>query len=819
MHLFLRTVFKNRSFFILNVAGLSIATSVVLAIALYLKFETSYEDFVPDAASVYRVTLERFNNNQLETATAENYPGVGPAMQSLPGVVSFARLYNLGYKNNVVITSEEQSPAVALKQTRFLYADSAFLPMMGYHLSKGDATTALAEAKTAVITQELAERYFGKEDPLGKVLHMHDDDENDEFVQVTGVIAEVPRNTHLRFDVLFSYKTLHTRTNPKRSDYPEILRRRFEGWIRNDMYTYIKTDPSVDVRQIESALPGLVALYKPDDKKAGQRNILHLQALQDIHLHSALAEEWEPNADSGALKLLGLIGVFVLIIGWINYVNLSTARALDRAKEVGIHKVLGAFRYQLMARFLAESATVNALATVFSIAIVSAALPSFNALSGLDLQGSDLAAPWFIALSLLLWSIGSALSGFYPAMVLSAYKPAAVLKGKFQKTAQGATLRKSLVVLQFTASVALIAGTLIVFNQLAYMTRGELGMDIDQVLVLHRPGIGAPRTGKSSTEPFRYELKKDPSVLATTGSSTVPGMLREYKDNVRKFGSPVQEETTVRLNSMDYEFNDVFNMRILAGRVFSPSHVHDRDSAVVITESAAKALGFATPEDAIGQNVTLSDMQWSPVIIGAVNDYHQVSLKEKLEPTLFYCDPVEGEYYSIRLKTQDLNASLQHVKSSWEKAFPGNPFEYFFLDEYFDRQYNNEKQFGKLFTVFAGLALAIGCIGLFGLATYTTIQRTKEVGIRKILGSSMTSIFALLVGDYMKLIAISIFIGVPVVFFMMSHWLESFAYRSAISPWVFVIAGGVVMGLAALTVSIQIFKAARSNPVDALRYE
>jgi putative ABC transport system permease protein len=740
-------------------------------------------------------------------------------MMSLSGVTGYARLYSLGYKTNVIISYEEAKPPVAIKQKNFLYADSAFLPMMGYRLNAGDITTALAAPKTAVVTQELAKIYFGKEDPIGKVLHLHDDDENDEWVTVTGVVKEVPQNTHLKFDILFSYKTLLNRQHPNRPDRAKLLHERFEGWSRNDMYTYIRTTPGTDMQALEAKLPALIALHRPDSKNSGVRDVLHLQPLRDIHLTSKLAEESEANGDRDAVFLLGIIGVFVLVIGWINYVNLSTAKSMDRAKEVGVYKVMGAFRHQLVFRFLFESALINALSIVLSFAIVGAVLPAFNGISGLSLTIADMVAPWFLLLSALLWLIGSCLSGFYPALVLSSFRPAAVLKGKLQRSAHGVLLRKSLVVVQFTASVALIAGTFIVYNQLAYMMNGDLGVNIDQVLVLSRPGIGAPRSGTNAMDAFRNELKNDPSVLAVSGSSTIPGKQREYKNNVKRYGAPAEDEVIMRVNSMDFEFMDVFKMKVIAGRAFSQSFPNDRDTALVITESAAKALGFKTPEDAIGQTVTMVGWQWDPIVVGVVNDYHQVSLKQRIEPTVFFCDPFEGEFYSMRITTSDLPRTLSHAKTAWEKAFPGNPFDYSFLDEYFNRQYNNEKQFGELFTTFAALALMIGCIGLFGLSSFTTMQRTKEIGIRKVLGSSIISLFVLLIRDYVKLVLFSIALGVPFVYFMMNRWLEDFAYRSPISALIFVFAGAAVLGIAVLTVSAQIIRAARSNPVDALRYE
>jgi putative ABC transport system permease protein len=815
----IRGIVKNKFFFALNVLGLSVAMSAFMMIAQYTHFERSYEDFVPDAGHIFRVSLDSYSNNQLVTSTAENYPGVGPAMMDIAGVDSYARLYNLGYKNNVVITNEEANPPVAIKQQKFLYADSAFLPMMGYHLSEGDVTTALAAPNTAVITKEIASIYFGNAEAVGKMLHMHDDDENDEVVRVTGVLEMVPKNTHLKFDVLFSYKTLLNRGRQDRPGYAKAMLNRFEGWSRNDMYTYIHIAPGADPASIEAQLPGLVKRFRRDSEAAGDKTVLHLQPLADIHLKSKLAEEWEVNGNENSVSYLLIIGIFVLVIGWINYVNLSTARAMDRAKEVGVYKVMGAFRHELVIRFLAESAVVNAISMVIAFAIVSAALPVFNSISGLMLEIDNLLAPWFLGLSAMLWLLGTCLSGFYPAIVLSGFKPAAVLKGKLQRTSHGAFLRKTLVVAQFTASVALISGTLIIYRQLNHMMSGNVGMDIDQIMVMSRPGIGAPRTGKSSMDAFRNNLRSNPAIEAVTGSSTIPGMLREYKNPVKRYGASDEQAVSLRLNSMDYEFNDVFNMKVIAGRVFSQSYPKDKDTAVVITESAVKALGFKSPDDAIGQTLTLNGWDWNPIVVGVVNDYHQQSFKERLEPTLFYCDPYEGEYYSLKVKTSDLPSAIDFAKTAWEKSFPGNPFQFFFLDDYFNRQYNNEKRFGELFTVFAVMALLIGCVGLFGLASYTTSQRTKEIGIRKVLGSSVASLFVLLTKDYVKLILVSVAIGVPIVYSIMSGWLEGFAYHITIPATIFISAGIAVLVIALLTISIQTIKSALSNPVDALRYE
>jgi putative ABC transport system permease protein len=812
----LRSLKKNKFFSILNIVGLGIGMAVFLLIALYVHFERSYENFVPGIADLYRVSLTTYNNNELAFSSAENYPGVGPALKhELPEIQGYARLYNMGYKNNVIITYEEGKPApIALKQRRFLYADSSFLPLMGYPMVNGDARTALAAPFTAVLSEKYARMYFGEEDPIGKMLRLQDDDYNNELVKVTGVFKDLPSNTHLKFDVLFSYKTLFTRSE-------RAVARFDQNWQRKDMYTFVKVQPGTDPKRLEAKFAQVIDKYSPDLKSKNQRDVLALQPVKDIHLTSTLSEEAEPNGDEKIVLFLSLIGVFVMVIAWINYINLSTAKALERAKEVGVRKVMGALKAHLIQQFLAEAVLINLLSALIGIGLVAIALPYFNALSGLSFVVSDLLQPWFLLLIVGLWLIGAVLSGIYPAAVLSSFKPVTVLKGKMKNSLSGVVLRKALVVVQFMASVALIAGTLTVYRQLNFMMKRDLGLNIDQVLVVERPGI-SPRDRNafnSVIDVFRNELKKYPAVEGISASMTIPGKQREYKVLAKKYGTPDDQAISLRVNSMDYSFLDVFKMKLVAGRAFAEEYTNDPDTSVIITESASRMLGYKKPEDAIGQTVALEQFQWSPIIVGVVNDYHQVSMKKALDPALFYCTNYEGEYYSIRLHTTNISEAIENIHQSWDKAFPGNPFEYFFLNDFFNRQYENERKFGALFSTFAILAMIVGCLGLFGLSAYTATQRTKEIGIRKTLGSSEQGILILLSKEYIKLVMLSIVLAVPVVWFLMSQWMESFPYRTSISPFTFLIAGLTVLAVSLLTVSYQTIKASRTNPVESLRYE
>ncbi|MEO7990787.1 MAG: ABC transporter permease [Chryseolinea sp.] len=812
----LRSLKKNKFFSILNILGLAIGMSVFLLIAQYIHFERSYENFIPDADNIYRVSLTQYLNKELIFSSAENYPGVAPALKTeFQEVTGATRLYNMGYKNNIIITNEEAQPSpIAFKHRRFLYADSSFLPMMGYPLLAGDAKTALAEPFSAAISEKYARMYFGDADPIGKSLRLQDDDFTNELVKVTAVFKDLPANTHLKFDVLFSYKSLFPRGKWAIDRYDQ-------GWFRKDMFTFISVRPGTDVKALEAKFPALVEKYKPDSKQKNLNEVLALQPIKSIHLTSALAEEPEINGDEKIVNFLSMIGLFVLVIAWINYVNLSTAKAMERAKEVGVRKVMGAYTFQLIRQFLTESGLVNLISVTMALALIALVLPYFNSISGLSLNVPYLIQPWFLELVLMLWVIGTFLSGFYPAIVLSSFKPVSVLKGKLKNSLSGVLLRKSLVVLQFMASVALISGTFIVYNQLRYMMNQDLGMNIDQVMVVERPGI-APQDRNafnSAIDVFRDEVKKSPAIQGISASATIPGKQREYKATVKKYGTPDDQLVAVKFNSMDYEFMDVFKMKLVAGRLFSEQYTSDPDTAVVITESASKLLGFEKPEDALGQTLSIPNFQWDPIVVGVVNDYHQVSLKKSLDPSIFFCTKYGGEFYSLRLNTSDLSGTTAHVKQAWEKAFPGNPFEYFFLDDFFNQQYENERKFGSLFTTFAILAVVVGCLGLFGLSAYTATQRTKEIGIRKALGSSERGIFVLLSQEYVKLVSLSIVLATPLVWWVMNNWIQGFQYRTDISFSIFLVAGLMVLLIALFTVSFQTIKAARINPVESLRYE
>ncbi|MDN5211283.1 ABC transporter permease [Fulvivirgaceae bacterium BMA12] len=811
-----RNLFKEKVFSFINIFGLAMGMAAFLLILQYVVFEKSYDKFFEKADHIYRVQLNQFRNNELFMRSAENYPAVGPALKAeLPEVLDYARLYNLGYKNNIVITYED-GPAgpVRFKHRRFMYADSSFLPMFGYQVIAGDPATTLSRPNTTAISETYAKKYFGDADPIGKNLRLQDDDFNDETCEVTAVFKDLPKNTHLKFDILFSYKTLFGRFEnaPDRYD---------RSWQRKDMYTYLLVRPETDPDLLSSKFAAIVDKYNPDQDRNSFRRELKLQPIKDIHLHSNLAEEVEINGDANRVLFLSIIGFFILFIAWVNYINLATAKALERAGEVGVRKSMGAFKNQLITQFMVESGLINLLAIILSMVILLLALPYFNRIIGVENTATYLLQPWFGLTLLGLWLVGTLLSGVYPSFVLSSFHPVTVLKGKLRNSGNGVFFRKSLVTFQFMASVVLIGGTLTVYQQMNYIMNQDIGMKIDQILTIERPSVASRDRAEfaSNIKVFRDELLQSPSIKAVSATGTIPGHKREYKIGVKKYGAPDDNVVILRWNSMDHDFMDVFEMELLAGRVFSEDFVNDPDTSLVLSVSAAKLLGFDNPEDIVGQTLEVPQFGWKPIVVGVVNDYHQESLKKQRDPMAFYCTINGGEYYSMSISTNNFPQTIEHVRASWEKAFPGNPFDYFFLDDYFNRQYQNEQNFGSLFGLFAIIALIVGCLGLYGLSAYTAQRKTKEIGVRKVLGSSVSGIMALLSKEFLQLIIIACVLGLPLVYFIMDNWLQDFATRVRVNWLLLLLASLTVVIVAFFAMSYQTLKAARLNPVDSLKYE
>ncbi|MBO3700578.1 ABC transporter permease [Roseivirga sp. E12] len=811
----LRALLKNRVYSFINISGLAIGIAGALLIFHYVSFESSYEKFIQDSDDMYRVSLELYGNGEFVYHSAENYPPVGETMvNDFPEVVEWAHLYNMGAKNNVVITYEE-SPGepVKLKHKKFLYASPSTLSMFSAQMVEGDAATALNEPFSIVISESTAKKYFGDESALGKRLRLRDDDFNNENCLVTGVFKDLPANTHLKYDVLISTGTIYGR-------WDGALTRYKTGWVRKDFYTYVKVRPGTDIKALESKIPEMIDRNMPDLADQNARHVMHLQPLNRIHFDSHLSDESELNGSAEPITFLSIIAIFIVVIAWVNYVNLATSRSLDRAREVGIRKVLGSLRAQLIRQFLFESVIVNLLAVVLALGIVALALPSFYVISGIP----DSVVIWQNqSLWLLLGAVflfGSIVSGFYPAMVLSSFKPVSTLKGKFRNSSTGVLLRKGLVIFQFATSAALIVGTLTVSKQMKYMQSADLGFDLEQTIVVERAAIAdTSRTVRNrNLETFQEQLRANANIKSVSSSGMVPGKKIRFKGAVRAYNQQAGQVHPMDAVGGDYGLIETLGMEIIAGRNFSRDFPNDRDTAVLVSRSSVPLLGYDNPEDIINQAVVVENFGATAIVIGVVEDYNHESLRVKAAPSIFLLDPQWAEYFLFRVDGSIPDA-LAAIERQWSITYSANPFDFFFLDEFFNNQYKSEQQFQAMFSVFSVLAILIGCLGLFGLSAFTAMQKTKEIGIRKVLGASVQGVFYMLSKEFIGLILIANVIAWPIIYFAMDKWLQGFEYRTAIDISVFGLALLAVMAVALLTISFQTIKSARLNPVDSLRYE
>ncbi|MHA4810990.1 ABC transporter permease [Flavitalea flava] len=802
-----RILWKNKTFSFINIGGLAIGIASSLLLLSYTAFQLSFDNFHDKKENLYRVDLTHFQNSKLIFQSAENYAGLGPALnKEFPEVIGQARLYNMGYKNNCVFTYNN----TFFREQKFLYADPSFLTLFTFPFIEGDPKTALTQPYTAVISESFAKKFFGEQNGMGKFIRMTDDDRNSELCQITGIFKDIPQNSHLKFNVLISYPTLYKRG----------INRFENAWSYKDFYTYVLLRPGTDPKMLETKFPAFIARHIPEQKATHSENILSLEPIEKTHFSTNLIDEPEPTVNEKAIFFLILISIFIITIAWVNYINLATAGSINRAKEIGIRKVLGSQRSQLIKQFLAESLSLNLISFLLAIILVSVSQPLLDKVFPVDFRLSGFLSSRYGLLFLGFLCMGGFVSGLYPAFVLSSFKPATVLKGKIKNSVRGLNLRKSLVVFQFSLSILLIIGTFTVYQQVHYMLNQNLGIKVNQVMVLDRPGRWdtARRAHSRYVERFKEALKRDPSVEAIGMSDELPGKEIRYPSTytVRQTG----EGNAIPINTtgIDEDYLSVLGFKVLAGRNFSKNFKTDQ-RALIISKSAVSVLGFKNPEDAVGKQVTSDNNLFT--IVGVVNDFHQVSLQKKEEPTAFQftADSREFEYYLVKVKTSNLNQTIGQIQTTWNDAFKENPFDFTFLDAYFNRQYKNEIQFGLLFGTFSFIAIIIACIGLFALAAFMTEQRRKEIGVRKVLGASLKDLLVLLTKDFVRLVLLANLIAWPLGWLIMNNWLKDFAYRIHISWLVFLLSGLTALLIALSTISFKAFKAALANPVKSLKTE
>ena len=808
-----RNIKRQKGYTFINIAGLAIGMAVCILILMFVRDELSYDTYHEHKDRIYRIERQWFAaDGSLRGALCSVAPSFVPFLENeFPEMKHIVRMLGTG---ETLISIGDTN----FVEERFYFAEHDIFEVFTIPLIKGDPKTALENPNSLVLSESMALKYFGDEDPMGKIMKVGSS--KDGF-QVTGIMEDVPKNAHLHFDMLASFITLKGVQTYYRdgSDY-------FFGTTNfsdNVTYVYMRLAENTDPRDVAARIPGFLDRHLPsfeDDSgnivKPSQWNTLLLRKVTDIHLRSHTNNELEANGDIRYVTLFTLIAVFILIIACINFMNLSTARAVKRAKEVGLRKVVGANRRLLITQFLGESQLIALLAMVLALVIVAVFLPYFSAFSGHDLGFNLLINPLGLFILISVFLITGLAAGLYPAFYLSAYKPATILRGELSRGTRGTIIRKALVVFQFAISAVLIICVSVVFKQMRFLQNADLGYQRENMVM-----IPADRTVRQSWRDIKQELLKNPRILAATTSKRAPSgrLLDAPGFRIEINGEVVDNPFSMPHNRAEHDFFKTYGMKIVAGRDFSREHPTDEDEAFIINETAVRRLGLNSPEEAIGMPLSTQAPNRSGRVIGVVADFNYESMHHEIIPMLTYIRLQEANTVALRITAGNTQETIAYVQSVWDKFNPGYSISYTFLDDRLSELYRNEVRMMQMFGYFSILAIFIACLGLFGLASFTTEQRTKEIGVRKVLGATLSNIVTLLSKEYSKWVLFANIIAWPVADFGMKIWLRTFAYRVNIGLTIFILTALLTFLIALLTVSYQSVKAALGDPAQALRYE
>ncbi len=780
-----RTIIRNKVFSLINIGGLTIGMAACILIAQYVVFEKSYDRFHSNFSNIYRlINIRHYPTHSDESAGA--VVALGPALKEMfPEVKEFARCYK-----SERVFSVNNNPVYF---TRVFGVDSTFLKIFSFPIVKGNSRGLLSKPNTAVLTQSAAKALFGSDDAVGKPILQGEN----QYV-VEAIAADVPENSHLKFDILFSFVTDLVDPN-----YCVTC---------NNRNTYILLDDKARPEEVQAKMAEVVQKLHPDTPFKRE---YRLQPLSSIHLNSHLRMEHEQNGNGKSVMALTAVAGLILFIAWLNYINLTTSMAINRSGEVGIRKVNGSTRRNLIAQFLAESVAVNLIASAIALIIVEVAFPAFSAIAGIHTTFTLINSMFFWILLLAGLTIGSLIYGFYPAFIVSSFKPIQALKGKASLPRSVYSLRLGLVFLQFTFSIILISGTITVHEQISYMKNVDLGMRIDQTVVIPVPNELRDRAGDA----FGAEINSYANIKGVTYASSIPG-----KESGNSGGGYRIEDATSEKNLQIYSYYvaknyfDFLSIEFLAGKGFVSDQLNnDRNTELVINDAARKAFGFNSPEEALGE-IIFHDNDIVGKINGVVRDHHNMSLDSPISPSLFQYTAGKG-YYLVRTDPARVKGNLALMTAAFKKHYPNYPFQYYFLDEHFNKQYVDHIQFAKVFGLFTLLAILIACLGLSGLSMYVIKLRKKEIAMRKVLGASVTNVLVMLSREYIKLTVAAFVIAAPISFFMIQKWLQNFSYRIDTAWWMVVTPGILILAIALITVSAQSLKIAMSRPTDSLRNE
>jgi putative ABC transport system permease protein len=796
----LRSLRKHKSVSAINIAGLAIGMTAFLVMLQYVVFELSYDNFHADRENIYRVESQFFKNGVMTDDWSTTSGGYGPAMQrEFPSIRKFARIY-LRSSERVVSHND-----VKHREKNVFFADASMLEVFSFDLLKGSRERALAEPNTVILSESSARKYFGDADPIGKTLKFSNTEAVHECA-VTGVFKDVPPNSHITFDMLLSWTTL---PNWKAID---------EFWYQHSAYTYVLLEPGTDLRGMERRFQDLAEKYKTREALKDHTWGISLVPLKDIHLNPAKANEREVKGSRTTTSILSAVAILSLLIAWINYINLATTRALERAREIGIRKTAGANKGMLISQFLLESTLVNFIGLTLAIGITWLVHPYFQTLTNTGMFHFS-SYHWTLHLALLgIFIMGILFSGLYPALVLSSFNPITALKGKIVRHGRGKSVRQSLVVFQFIVSMVLITVAVVVYQQVQYMRNRSLGQNTDQILVLKIPSL-TDHYGEK-IDGLREALLKLSAVSHVTFSSAVAGKEVGMNLSNRRADVNTDDNRLYEMLRTDHAFIETYQLELLYGRNFSRD-VQSDENAVIVNEEAVKLLGYKDNQEALHKEVFLEASNQKFTIIGVAKNYHHTSLRDRFAPIMLFISPryrwIPYSYISLKVKSSDWNGTIAAVKAQWDGHFPESSFDYFFLNEFIDQQYRSDVAFGKLVNIFCAWIIGIACLGLLGLASYDTILRRKEVGVRKVLGASISSLLLLLSKDLFRLLAIAYGVALPLAYIMCSTWLTSYSFHTELAPWMLMLPLIILLPVAFITVSSQTLKAARSNPVESLR--
>lgn len=804
-----RNLMKNKTFSFINIFGLAIGLTCCLLIALYLNFELGFDKYHPDASRIYQLGTSFVREGEEHMMPNTPAPMGSMMQQEFPEIEESVRLLRLfGEDKTLVRYSPKNNASTSFYENRGFLTDPGFFRFFQYNFIEGDPQHALDNPNTVVLSKEIATKLFGSEPALNKVIHISSSTNGENEVVVKGVFKPSSRPTHIDGRFFMAFKGGEMEQYAKRSNNLAF---------NNMFFTYLKLKPGANAAQLEAKFPAFIKKYAGEDlKAAGFYKKQFLTALPDLHLSPKLKDNVTQSGSITYLYILGSIALFALLIACINFMNLSTARSSKRSAEVGIRKVLGANKNSLIGQFLGESLLMSLIAFVLALVFTVLLLPLFSQVSGRDLYLSLNDHVWILAGFLVLSVITGLLAGIYPAFYLSSFKPILVLKSRFSNSLAAVSVRKGLVVFQFFISAVLIISSVVISKQMKYMRSKDLGFSKDQEIIIPLRS----RTAKATYTSLKTSLSQLPGIASVGASTYYPGIFNPSDIGLYKKGDNVNNSQITRYNNVDENFIQTLNIKLLAGRYFSKEFPGDTANGLILNEEAIRKIGLGKPEDAVGQTIYAGSQTEPFRIVGVVKDFHFEDLHLPITPFGFGLKANNDyNYILVHANSKDLAGTLAGLRQAWQKLNPAEPFEYNFLDEEFQKNYQAQDRLASMVKYFTIIAILISCLGLFGLAAFSAEQRTKEIGIRKVLGASVSNLVVLISKDFILLVLVALLLASPLAWWIMNKWLSDFAYRTTISWTVFAISALTACFIAFVTVSSQAIKAAVSNPVKSLRTE